>query len=248
VVAVYHTPHFRIVDSAGVSTAVMDSLLAVVEVDYELVRAFLPEFPPPDTVLLVIPTGPGLPFIVRGTRRIGQYLNNQTLSLDYIPHQLAHVWTGYQRRVFLEEGLAVYVTTQLVPPDEHPEPYRTQSPHAWTSLFAANGSEIPMATAFGADNVGFDLAGSSADASAWELFLQAGSFTQWVVETYGRAAWLRLYKADNIATGLGADAAALETQWLQATRNLYPNPTPCEQALAPLGVREEFWCRRANGK
>jgi hypothetical protein len=247
-VSVYQTTHFLVIDSAATPPALMDSLRGVLEADYALVAGVLPEFTPPDTIVMVIRVGPGIPFINGGSATFGQFLNDGTLSLSYIPHQLAHVWTGYQARPFIEEGLAVYVTTQLVPAASHPDPYRTELPHEWTSLFSMKGSAIDLATAYGASNFQFDLAGSSPDASAWELFVEAGSFTQWVVETFGRSAWLRLYRAGTLEGGLGATAAQLEPQWFQATQAAYPTPRPCEEALAPLGPRETFWCRRAEGQ
>jgi hypothetical protein len=111
-----------------------------------------------------------------------------------------------------------------------------------------NGSAIDLATAYGAANFQFSLSGSSPDASAWQLFVEAGSFTQWVIENFGRAAWLRLFQAGSLESGLGATAAQLETQWFQATQAAYPAPRSCETALAPLDQREVYWCRRASGQ
>jgi len=121
VVVTHSTPHFRIVDSASSPAALIDSLKASLEADWVLVGTLLPEFQPPaDTILMIIRPGTGFPSISGARAVIAQFVNNGTLSFSYIPHQLTHVWTRYQRRPFLEEGLAVYVTTLAVPPESHP--------------------------------------------------------------------------------------------------------------------------------
>jgi hypothetical protein len=249
VVSRYATSHFVIVDSAGASAGLIDTLKTALEDSYTKVGAFLPEFsPPPDAITMYIEPGDGLPGISASANAMAQFYNEGVLSLSYLPHQLTHLWTRYQRSGFVEEGLAVYVTTKLVPLDSHPDPYRTETPHEWTSLFSMKGSAIDLATAYVAQGFQFDLGGSSPDASAWQLFIEAGSFTQWVIENFGRAAWLRLYHADTFETGLGASAAQLQQQWFQSVQAAFPTPRACEDALAPLDTRETFWCRRANGQ
>ena len=86
------------------------------------------------------------------------------------------------------------------------------------------------------------------DASAWQLFIEGGSFVHWVVDTYGWPAWWEAYQTDDPATALGATGTELEDGWLAATRAQYPDPVPCEEALGAVGPREEFWCRRARGE
>ena len=249
VVVQYSTPHFRIVDSAGASAGLIDTVKAALEDAYAKVGAFLTEFSPPsDTIVLFIQRGNGLPSINASALAIGQFYNGGVLSLSYFPHQLTHIWTGYQRRGFMEEGLAVYVTSKLVPAESHPDPYRAASPYEWTSLFAMKGSAIDLATAFDASGFQFDLGGSSPDASAWQLFVEAGSFAQWVIENFGRTAWFRLYHADSFEGGLGATAVDLQQQWFQAVEAAFPVPRACEVILAPVDARESFWCNRANGQ
>jgi len=139
----------------------------------------------------------------------------------------------------------------VIPTSIITHPYRGQPPHAWVSLFEANGSTIPLVTALGATNLGYDYLGSSVDASAWQLFLEAASFTRWVITRYGRDAWLEWYVSDDLEGTLAATFGDLEQDWLGTARVAYPAPLPCEEALetrGPLGTREEFWCARARGE
>jgi len=248
---VYHVDGFRIEDATRqASTDLIDSIGAALGTAVAAVTAFLPEFAlPDDTLTFRLVDGQGIPYATPSELLVVQWVDD--LSLEYLPHQIAHVLTGYTRRPFLEEGIAVYVTEAVDPASTITHPQRGQPLHAWVSLFEQHGSTIPLATAFGAGNLGFDYFGSSADASAWQLYLEAGSFTRWVFTVYGREAWLRLYDLDNLAAGLDADPLDLERDWLTAVRSAWPNPLPCEDALAtlgPLGTREQFWCARARGQ
>jgi hypothetical protein len=119
------------------------------------------------------------------------------------------------------------------------------------SLFEQYGSTIPLTVAFDALNLGYSYTGSSVDASAWQLFIEAGSFMRWVVAVYGRDAWFRAYDLDDLRTGLNAEPADLERAWLTAVSTAFPNPLECEDALetrGPLTTREAFWCARARGQ
>lgn len=242
---VYRTEHFRIEDEAQSSQALIDSISARLEADYVRVRDYLPEFPPPDSITMVIELGMGLSSVSLNRPRMTQYSEN--LSFDYLTHQLAHMITGYRQRSFLEEGLAVYVTEQLVPDSRVVDPYRGQTTHAWMSLFGQNDSYISLFTAYRAEDFSFSLIGSSADASAWQLFVEAGSFTRWVFEAYGRETWMDLYRTDDLGLSLGASTPELQQLWLEAARVAFPTPLACEAALAPLDEREVFWCARASG-
>jgi hypothetical protein len=119
------------------------------------------------------------------------------------------------------------------------------------SLFQQYGSTIPLVTALGASNLAAHYDGSTADASAWQLFIEAGSFTHWVMTAFGRDAWLDWYVTDDLTGALGVPLADLEEAWLRAASLAYPTPLPCEEALetrGPLGTREVFWCARARGE
>jgi hypothetical protein len=242
---IYLTEHFRIRDEAGSSQALIDSLGAYLEREYVRVRDFLPEFTAPDTIRVTIEAGEGLSTVSLGEPRMTQYAGN--LNFDYFTHQLTHMMTGYAQRPFLEEGLAVYVTEQLLPDNRTVDPYRGQPTHAWMSLYGLNDSYISLFTAYRANDFDFDLSGSSADASAWQLFVQAGSFTRWVFEEYGRETWMDLYRTDDLGLSLGGSTSELQQRWIQAARAAFPAPLACEDALAPLDPREEFWCARAAG-
>jgi hypothetical protein len=225
---------------------VIASLQLRLETEYARVAQALPDFPAPDSLTFNILVGAGIPFVTLSERSLNQWAEN--LAPDYIPHQLTHLFTGYPRRAFLEEGLAVYVTEVLLPDSRTVNPYRGQPPHAWVALFDASGSLISLYTAFRASGFSYSYQGSSADASAWQVFLEAGSFTQWLIETYGWDKWLALYTVDDFGAALGASTVDLERGWLAAVHAQYPNPLSCEEALGTVGSREEFWCRRARGE
>lgn len=248
--AVYETARFRIVDSTHAPQALIDSIMLLLEADLDRVLALLPEFPPPDTAwTLMLVEGAGIPFVDLTDDLLFQW--RSTLDTDYFPHQMTHLLTGYARRSFLEEGLAVWATEELRPESRTVNPYRGQPPHAWVSLFQEFGSQIPISVLWDADNLGHDFSGSSADASAWQLFIEAGSFARWVLETYGRTAWFYVYEVDELAAALGVPLAELQAAWLAATRAQFPAPLTCEEALGtagPLGTREQYWCARARGE
>jgi hypothetical protein len=248
--AVYETARFRIVDSTHAPQALIDSIADLLESELDRVLALLPEFPAPDTVwTFMLVDGTGMGFVDLSDMSLWQWRGD--LQLDYLPHQMTHLLSGYNRRPFLEEGLAVWVTEELLPGNRTVHPYRGQPPHAWVSLFQEAGSQIPIGVMWGAVNLGYAYDGSSADASAWQLFIAAGSFTRWVMDTYGRNAWFYAYEVDDLASALGVLQAELETSWLAATRAAFPDPLACEDALGtrgPLGTRELFWCARARGE
>lgn len=248
---VYVVDGFRIEDATREAPqALIDSIAAALGDMVPRVEAFLPEFTlPDDTITFRLLPGGGIPFVTPDALLIVQWVND--LALDYLPHQITHLLTGYDRRVFLEEGIAVYVTEALEPASTAVNPYRGQPPHAWVSLYESNRSTIPLATVYTAANLGFDYAGSSADASAWQVFIEAGSFTRWVFEAYGRSTWLELYDLDDPEGVLGAPVDDLERAWLTVARTAFPTPLACEDALATRGAlttREEFWCARARGE
>jgi hypothetical protein len=248
--AVYETARFRIVDSTHAPPALIDSIAALLEADLDRVLALLPEFPPPDTVwTLMLVEGFGIPFVDLADASLWQLRGS--MDLDYFPHQMTHLLTDYPRRPFLEEGLAVWATEQLRPDSRTVHPYRGQPPHAWMSLFQQFSSQIPISVLWSVSRLGYDVRGSSADASAWQLFIEAGSFTRWVMETYGRAAWFYVYEVDDLAGAIGVSQADLQAAWLAETRARFPDPLSCEEALAtsgPLEARERFWCARARGE
>lgn len=248
---VYEVGGFRIEDATRAAPrGLIDSIAAALGTALTDVTAFLPEFAPPaDTITFVLLEGGGIPFVTVADRRITQWEGD--LALDYLPHQVTHVLTGYIRRPFLEEGIAVYVTEALDPAGTTANPYRGQPPDAWVSLFEAFGSTIPLAVAHAATNLGYAYTGSSADASAWQVFVEAGSFTGWVFATYGRDAWVQWFESDDLAGSLNVPVPELEQAWLAAVRTAHPDPLPCEEALSttgPLTRREEFWCARARGE
>jgi hypothetical protein len=243
--AQYSSAHFVVMDFVGLDTALVDSMLARLEADYLAVTTFLPGFPAPDTVTVRILPGWSLPSATLGEPEITQFVEN--LVLDYNVHLLVHLLTGYGSSEFLEEGLAVYATELLVPESRTVEPYRGQVPHAWMSLFGQHGTVISFDVVYSARNVRFEPSGSSADASAWQLYVQGGSFTRWVFEDYGRDVWFRLYNGEDPETLLTLSVPEIEASWLAAAQALYPNPLPCAEALGTVGTREEFWCALAEG-
>lgn len=248
---VYDIGGFRIEDATRTaSVGLIDSIAAALGAAVASATAFLPEFPLPDgTITFRLLTGTGIPFVSPSTLVITQWQN--ALVLEYLPHQVIHLATGYRQRPFIEEGIAVYATEVLDPTSTILYPYHGQPPHAWVSLFEQHGSTIPLATAFGAVALGYDYLGSTADASGWQVTVEGGSFTRWVFDTYGRDAWLRLYELGDLSMALDTTVADLERLWLGTARLAYLNPLPCEEALStqrPLTRREEFWCARARGE
>lgn len=248
---VYEVGGFRIEDATRAAPrSLIDSIAAALGSAVGAVTGVLPEFTAPsDTITFRLLDGSGIPFVTVAELRISQW--ERDLAFEYLPHQVTHLFTGYLQRAWLEEGLAVYVTELVDPTSTITNPYRGQPPHAWVSLFEANGSTIPLATAITATNLGYSYTGSSADASAWQLFVEAGSFTRWVITNFGRDAWLDWYVSDDLAGTLNTPLADLERSWLAAAQFAFPAPLPCEEALetrGPLTTREEFWCARARGE
>jgi hypothetical protein len=247
---VYYTARFVILDESNAPQDLIDTIGAHLESELDRTAAFLPEFPiPTDTMVFHLLDGSGLPYVSPGTLELTEWRDD--LALEYLPHLFVHLLTGYTHLSFLEEGIAVYATEVLEPDSRVTHPYRGQPPHAWVSLFEANGSTIPLSTALAAENLGYDYGGSSPDASAWQLFIEAGSLTRWVFEAYGRDVWFRLYDLQALGVALGGSSVDIERDWLAAARAQYPIPMACEEALAtrgPLTQREQFWCARARGE
>jgi hypothetical protein len=248
---VYEIGGFRIEDYTRVAPrALVDSIAAALETGVVAVAGFLPEFGSfPAVITFEILEGGGAPVVSMDDALITQYEDD--LAIEYVPHLLTHMLTGYVRRPFIEEGIAVYATEVLDPASTITNPYRGQPPHAWVSLFQEHGSTIPLATALAATNLGFDYEGSSVDASAWQVWIEAASFTRWVVTTFGREAWLDWYVSDDLTGTLAVGMADLEVAWLRAASLTYPAPLSCEEALStrgPLGTREALWCARARGE
>lgn len=243
---VYETQHFVIRDGAGLAASTVDSLEARLELEYERVAAALPALTPPEQLTVRILAGGGIPFVTPGDGSLSQWAEG--LSPDYFPHQLTHLFTGYLRGGFLEEGLAVYVTELLLPDSRTVNPYRGQAPHAWVALFEQFGSTISLFTAYRAAGFSYSFTGSSADASAWQVHVEGGSFVRWVVETYGWDEWWELYQLNDLGAALRASTSELEIAWLTAARAAFPEPLDCESALGAVGSREEFWCARTRGQ
>ena len=248
--AVYYTKRFIIVDETNAPQDLIDTIGVHLETELDRTAAFLPEFPiPTDTIVFHLLDGSGSPFVSINTLELSEWRDN--LSLEYLPHLFVHMLTGYTKLPFLEEGIAVYATEVLEPDSRIAHPYRGQPPHAWVSLFEQNNSTIDLLTGLSATNLGYDFAGSSFDASSWQIFIEAGSFTHWIFDAYGRDAWVRLYQTQSPGTALGSSMTDIEQAWLTAARTLYPTPLSCEDALStrgPLGEREQFWCARARGE
>jgi len=243
----YATARFTIEDYAGLPVADVESLAVRLELDFDRVAARVPGFlPPPLPVTFRIEAGAGIPFVTPGQNRLTQW--GEAPRPEYFSHQLTHLFTRYLRTNFIEEGLAVWVSEQLVLAGEQPDPYREQPPHAWVSLFDRHGSAISLFAALRADNLGHDYLGSTADASAWQLFLEAGSFTRWLIDEYGFDRWRVFYDTGLLANAVGLDTPTLEQAWLAHVRAGYPNPLECEDALGQLDGREAFWCARARGQ
>lgn len=241
----YESARFVLYDHTNAPTALVDSMLARLEIEYDRVDSFLPEFPNPDSVVASILPGGGIPFVQLFDLTLNQFRND--LAFDYFVHQLTHLWTRYQRRPFLEEGIAVYATETLLPGRDAVSPYFKQPPHAWVSLFQSKGSLIPLTTVWEARNFAWSYDGSTADASVWQVFVEAGSFTRWVFDAFGREGWRSLYDSENFVAALGQGIDALEIEWADRASVLYPSPIACADALAPLTSRREFWCLLANG-
>lgn len=242
----YDTEHFLIVDEAGLDTATIEVLKERLELEFRRVGETLPELTPPARITAQVREGLGLPYVTPAESSLTIW--SDSLALAFLAHQITHLYTRYLQREFLEEGLAVYVTELLLPDDRTVHPYRGQPPHAWVSLFQIHASLIRLSPAYAATNLGYALEGSTFDASAWQLFIEGGSFARWVVETYGWAAWWEMYQTDDPAGALGATGSELEDGWLAAARAQFPEPLPCEDALGAVGPREEFWCQRARGE
>lgn len=245
---IHETARFVIVDYAEVDQAVIDALGARLEADYDRVGAFLADLPfdpPPTPITFTIRRGNGIPFVTPGENAITQWADG--LASSYLPHQLTHLYTRYQRTNFIEEGIAVYASEELQLANEAPNPFRGQVPHAWVSLFERHNSTISLFTALRASNLSYNFQGSSPDASAWQMFVEAGSFTRWMIETHGVDQWYEFYLTANLGGVLGDDTPAIERAWLDDATAAHPSPLSCEEALGEVGTREEFWCARARG-
>lgn len=240
------TDRFLILDYAGTDTAVLNALAARLESDFDGVGGLLPGIAPPAVpVTFIVDSGGGIPVVIADQNTMVQW--HDDLAPAYFAHQLTHLYTRYTRTPFLEEGLAVWITGELADSSERPNPYRGQSAHAWMSYFVQHQSTISLFTAMRATNLGASYGGSSADASAWQLRVEAGSFARWVIETYGRGAWDTLYATTSLATALGQDTPLIEQAWQDSVTNRVPAPLECEVALGTVGSREEYWCARARG-
>ncbi len=245
---VYETTHFVIVDEAGTPATVIDSLGVRLEAEYLRVAAALPTQPAPARITFRILVGRGIPFVTPGSFVIAQWAED--LAPEYVVHQLTHLFTRYRRSPFFEEGLAVYLTELLLPDDRTVNPYRGQPPHAWVSLFQRETTLVSLFSAVRAGDFVFSYSGSASDAFAWQVFVQAGSFTRWVIDTYGWTTWWTLYDVEDLGAALGGTTLDLQRAWLTAAGQAFPSPLPCADALAtrgPLGGREQFWCARAEG-
>lgn len=240
----HESARFALLDFTEAPQELIDSMLARLELEYDRVDAFLPEFVNPDSILAQILPGNGIPFVTIGSLELVQFRDD--LAFDYFVHQLTHLWTRYTRRPFLEEGIAVYATEVLLPDAETVNPYWRQVPHAWVSLFDATGSLIGLDSVYNAANLDYAYRGSVTDAVTWQVFVEAGSFTRWVFDTHGREAWLQLYQSQNLEGTLADSVAGLHAQWIAAASMAFPDPLECADALAPLTPRREFWCRRAE--
>ena len=244
---VHETVRFRIVDYTEAPETLIDEVGARLEAEFDRVGGLLPEFtPPPTPITFSILPGAGIPYITPSENSITQWRDD--LAPEYFAHQLTHLYTRYAQSPFIEEGLAVYVTEELQPEGETPNPFRAQSPHGWVSLYQEHESTILLATLLAATNLGYDYDGSSVDASAWQLFVEGGSFTRWLIEIHGRAPWHEFYLSGDPAVVLGQDLLAIQQAWLDHAETTFPEPVACEDALGTVGSRETFWCARARGE
>ena len=94
----------------------------------------------------------------------------------------------------------------------------------------------------------YEPTGSAVDASAWQFFIHAGSFTRWVYDEFGAAAWWRLYDSEPPDSVLDLSAEGIDSAWIAEARRLYPDPVPCRIAVGLLGLREGFWCALTEGR
>lgn len=126
-----------------------------------------------------------------------------------IVHEVTHVLAASafrkDRDRFYDDGLAVYLQYQFGPASSYPT--FGQALHLATADAAImHGGLLPLESV--------DEARRATESSLrLRGYLQAGSFTQYLIENFGIDAYFRIYQGNDIDTVTGMPFSALEARW-----------------------------------
>jgi branched-chain amino acid aminotransferase len=178
-------------------------------------------------------------------RRISMASHNRqriVISKDRLPdrtaivHELTHLIGGlsYQRGGVLDEGLAVYLQERFGGPDDRSFPTAGRDLHCEAVRMMIQCNCVHSL-----------LSGGSPPRQLWNgpqralLYLQAGSLVRFLIETYGIASVMRLYRGSGTWSEVcGTSAEALERDWIDAMSKL-------ESGHAPAHLKDLHGLRRS---
>ncbi len=128
-----------------------------------------------------------------------------------IVHEITHLVAGQSRGMpggFLDEGLAVFVQEKFKLPDDRSFPNMGRDVHEETVRWSGQyGRLVKLAETHQARW----LAGGPRDL----IYLEAGSFVRFLVETQGLQKFMGVYEGQGYEAVYGRDLGALEKEWLE---------------------------------
>lgn len=133
-----------------------------------------------------------------------------------IAHEITHLVAGQSRGApggFLDEGLAVFVQEKFKLPGDRSFPNMGRDVHEETVRWSRQYDRlVPLAETHQARW----LAGGPRDL----IYLQAGSFVRFLVETQGLEKFMSLYEGQGYVAVYGRELGALEKEWLEFLKSL----------------------------
>ncbi len=128
-----------------------------------------------------------------------------------IVHEITHLVAGLSRAgpgQFLDEGLAVFVQEKFKLPDDRSFPNMGRDVHEEAIRWSRQYDRmVPLAETHQARW----LSGGARDL----IYLQAGSFVRFLVETEGLKKFMAAYEGRGYQAVYGRDLGALEKEWLE---------------------------------
>jgi len=127
-----------------------------------------------------------------------------------IVHEITHLVAPSRGKggQFLDEGLAVFVQERFKRPDDRSFPNMGRDLHQEAARWGRElGRLIPLAEA--------DPRRGRAGGARPLIYLQAGSFVRFLVESHGLARFMTMYEGHTYETVYGKDLAVLEAEWLR---------------------------------
>jgi hypothetical protein len=203
-------PSIAVDNAARVPAAELESILADFRAWAARVYAYHRADPPTVTLRLTqeVPFG----FYREGVVMLPPNADRGAMIEDWV-HELTHHVTGHDSSFFFKEGVATHTTDRLFARDRRAVqgwPNFGKSCDEWVGVFRKAGRLLPLAAALEWPRYRGET--PEQDFQSWQIYLTAGSFVGWYLDTHGPEAFAAAFRTQ----GAALPAGELERAWLAA--------------------------------